>query len=960
MFTEPNYMCCKLKIIILFILLGFPSFLVAAPVVLGQKTFAVPGKKEPTPWLRYQHPRAKKVFFAGSWDQWAKQHPMESRSGVWQFNMQKLRIPCGRYTYKFIVDGKWEKGANRILYVNNDSQLETPSELIVRSVVQSPNQIEVFLKDPLPKNTPLKVYVSPEVVVDRWHLTTPGELGYPEGFMIRSGTLTFILSEKAYDLDLSPTSVVSVAGNFNGWNAKAGIRWQLHDRDDDDQWELSMPLQALRRPPGEKDLLFKLVVDGDHWLFPLERAQNYTPDGNKNANLRIDPLRKGSSSILIETEEPLDVSRYQVVTIHGLAKRPVYSLTTPGEIMDSFYSDKPMGVQLRKDQDATTYRLFAPRAKAVFLCLYDRPRYHTYKPKYKKFKPVARYSMWKDSEDGVWELSLRGVDIGTYYSFNVEGQQGVGEGFMDQAQTGDPYAMVAAHAENNALVIDIDATNEWFAGWTDQDYSTRQRENVVIYETHIRDLTQHRTSGVSKKNRGKYAGVIESEQTDTGLAHLKWLGVNTLEFLPISEFNNGSQGFNWGYTTVFYFAPEGTYAHKPLEGSQYYEYKTMIDQLHERNFGVVMDVVYNHVGWPNIFSLIDRKYFFRLNEDFSHSNFSGCGNDVRSEAPMMRRLIVDNIVHWMEEFHVDGFRLDLAELIDMETMMQIEEAAMAINPNVLLISEPWSLRGENKHELTGTEWSAWNNDFRYAAKDFLTGKRNREWLKKCIFGSLNTWAETPLQAINYLESHDDHALVDELCSHPDRNGKNLLKEDVKANRLGATILFTSLGIPMIAEGQEFLRHKEGIENTYNQGDRINALDWALRERPMAKQTMLYYRDLIHLRLSAEGQSLRLAERPSRKYYRWIEPKSKKQVLGYIVNADKSQPGRRFLVLLNASYDKATVQISFPRGRWRLIGNGKRVKKSGFKIKANKKMLQGPKRLPITIPGITGLIFMDGF
>ena len=307
-----------------------------------------------------------------------------------------------------------------------------------------------------------------------------------------------------------------------------------------------------------------------------------------------------------------------------------------------------------------------------------------------------------------------GLNIGTYYSFNVDGPAGEGEGFAVQEQVGAPYARAAAHAENNAIVIDPDTTNRWVGEWTDQEHRTRPRQDAVIYETHVRHLTIHPSSGVPIPQRGKYDGVIASELTDTGLDHMKKMGINTIEFLPINEFNNGNSGHNWGYTSVFYFAPEGTYAHQPLKGSQYYEFKELINQLHNRGFDVIMDMVYNHVGWPNLFSTIDRKYYFRLNDDFTFQNFSGFGNDVRSEAPMMRRLITDNIRYWMEEFHVDGFRFDLTELIDMETMMQINTAA----------------------------------------------------------GALNFWAATPpLQPVNYLESHDDLALTDELCSHPDRNGK---------------------------------------------------------------------------------------------------------------------------------------------------------------------------------------------
>ena len=179
-------------------------------------------------------------------------------------------------------------------------------------------------------------------------------------------------------------------------------------------------------------------------------------------------------------------------------------------------------------------------------------------------------------------------------------------------------------------------------------------------------------------------------------------------------------------------------------------------------------------------------------------------------------LFRSNIRYFMEEFHVDGFRLDLAELIDMQTMLEIRDAALAINPHAILISEPWSPgRGENKYQLRETRWSAWNNDFRYAAKDFARGLGNREWLAEGLFGSVNTWALNPLQPVNYLESHDDMAFMDEISSSPTHDGRRLRDADVARNRLAATLLFTALGKPMIYEGQEFLRSKWGIVNTYN-------------------------------------------------------------------------------------------------------------------------------------------------
>jgi pullulanase/glycogen debranching enzyme len=323
---------------------------------------------------------------------------------------------------------------------------------------------------------------------------------------------------------------------------------------------------------------------------------------------------------------------------------------------------------------------------------------------------------------------------------------------------------------------------------------------------------------------------------------------------------------------------------------------------------------------------------------------------------MMRRLIVDNIVYWMKEFHVDGFRFDLAELIDLDTMMALRDAARTINTNAVLISEPWSFRGENKQQLRGTRWSAWNNDFRYSAKDFVMGKRNREWLQKNIMGSVETWAANPLQPVNYLESHDDMALADEFCTRPDRDGRSLQDMDVAVNRLAATVLFTSLGIPMISEGQEFIRSKWGFQNTYDKGDDVNAIRWTDRDRPAAAQALAYYKALIHLRESDAGKSFRATSRPPATYYQWILPPDP-QTLGYVVNVPKLHEGAGFIVLLNANGATQNFNVPLPVGRWRLIGDGLKIEPSGI---PDTQVIQGPQQMNVQVPGLRAFIFMDGF
>lgn len=908
-----------------------------------------------SPWLRYQDPVATNVALAGAWDGWAGRWGLDLSNGVWTLDTRRLPAPIGPHEYKFVVNDEWEPGANRLLFLGEDRLLELPSDLIFSATIEDSNTVDVVLRQPPAPGQPLRVRLSPEAPLLGVRFSSDTEDGMRRGYFVRGSMVTFVFDEALYDLRLTPTDRVVVAGNFNGWDS-GGDRWRLQNVRGEGRWELTTQLGGLRPPGGQYELLFKFVINGQRWLMPSPQAPNARAEPNGNRNLLLDPLVGSGASARLVTREPLDLSQPYVVLVDGLRPRPVWQPLTPGGVFDKIYSAKPLGAVLDPAHGCTTYRVFAPRARRVYLCLFPTPYYEVFTPQYQRLKPAERYLLWRDPADSVWEITLLGLDAGRYYSFNVEGPGALGEGFNSYAQVGDPYARAAAHAENNTIVVDPEATNAWFGGWTDAGYRAPAHADMVIYEMHMRDMTAHPSAGVPAPLRGTFAGLLATEGRGTGLDHLRDLGVNMLELLPIAEFNNGVNDYSWGYSTAFFFAPEASYGQAPLKGSAYYEFKHLVDRLHGLGFGVILDVVYNHIGWPNVFSLLDKKYFFRLNPDFSYSNYSGCGNDVRTESPMMRRLITDNIVYWMREHHVDGFRFDLAELIDMDTLRAIRQAALQVNTNVILISEPWSLRGENKHQLKGTGWSAWNNDFRYAAKDFAMGRRNRDWLAKQIGGSVDTWTANPLQSINEIERHDDMALTDEFSTRPDRDGTQLQERDVAANRLAATILFTSLGIPMINNGQEFLRSKRGLNNTFDRGDAINAVRWTDRERPLAAEALAYYRDLILLRRSPAGAAFRVSQRPPPQYLRWLLPDNP-QALGYVVNAPRIHAGAGFVVLLNAGADPVTFLVDFPPGRWRQVGDGKTLRADGLPGAAN---LDGGRRHPVTAPPLAALIFQDGF
>ncbi len=934
---------------------------------------------EATPFLRYdssapftnalkQVAAVTNVQISGTWNSWTSPVPMaQTGPDLWELDVRTLGARLGRHEFKFIVNGEWESGDNRVLPINLDGEIERPPAMIQRATIDDFKMIRVFFKQSLPPGIEPKATLDPPVPVIWTEVVTEMEDARRTGYLFSQGVVTFLFDQASYGLDLPRDTKVVVAGNFTGWDGGGwGGKWLLKRGRLPGTWEGTAQLDGMRLPPGEKDLVFKFVLNDTDWLLPPADAPNALADGKGSVNLKLDLLRTGGAEIRVHTAEPLDLTQATVLKLDGVADRPLGVMTTPDGVFEKIRSDKPMGATLDKERGTTTYRIFAPRARNAWLCFFNRPMAVTWTPSFKRFPPAEEYRMWKDPADGVWEITVRGLDVGRFYGFRVDGPRGDSEGFDPDAVVGDPYCRAAANADGLSIVVDPGATNQWFAGWTDQAWETPDPQDAVIYECHVRGMTVHPSSGAPAAKRGKFAGLVGTLGKGTGLDHLKRLGANVVELLPVSEFSESADPYNWGYSTVYYFAPESTYATAPEQGSGYYELKQLVDDLHRQGFAVVLDMVYNHVGGPNVFGLIDKKCYFRLNPDLSFSNHSACGNDVKTESPMMRKLILDNVRYFMEEFHVDGFRLDLAELIDMTTMLAIRDVARSINPKAILISEPWSPgRGENKYQLRGTGWSAWNNDFRYAAKDFVRGSGNRDWLQGSVFGSVDSWALNPLQPVNYLESHDDMAFVDEISGNANRDGRELTDREAAMNRLAATILFTSLGKSMIYEGQEFLRSKWGLNNTYNRGDAVNAVRWTDRDRPLAKQALDYYAGLMQLRMSEEGSSFRVAQRPPRSYYRWLMPENPK-LMGYLVNVPELHAGRGFAVLLNADARARKFEVELGGATaWKMIGNGQEIDRNGLAPSgwpAGKPPPVWPAGWTgeIEVPKLSSVILMNGF
>ncbi len=900
----------------------------------------------PTPYLYYRDPAATKVAVSGIWDHWHRPVPLVSRDGLWILDVRPLALAAGRYEYKVIVNGEWESGANRVMAIGEQHWFERPPDVVLDARIEDDTRINLYLKQAVVSLSNVTIGITPAVPLKSVSLKAGQDRSAQTGFLVSGDYVVFSFDSRAQGVRVSSNDTVYVAGTFNGWNSQA---WRL-DWVGNGVWQRAF--SASDAQLGRLEGRFKFVVNGTQWIGPRANAPNVMLDEDGNMNFRLNAEYSRGAIIELDAVSPFALSNVYTVVISNLASRVIRHPVRPGAVLNRMQTQASLGLTLDRKSDRSRLTLFAPRAAWMNLVVADTPR-ALLKPGHVAQTTIP---MRCDPSDGTWSGEWAGVSKTKYYGVRLDGPQGAGESFDAEAFAGDPYARAVVSENGPCIVIDPAATNAWFSGWTDSAYKAPARRDMLIYETHIRDFTVDPSSQVVAPLRGTFEGVLATRRTGTGLDHLKTLGVNMIEFMPIQEFDNGTNAPGWGYSTDYYFAPESAYGRSPATGSQYYEFKRMVNELHRQGFGVILDVVYNHVGGANSFARFDRRSYFRLDADDGFSNFSGCGNDLKTESPIMRRLIVDNIVYWMKEHHVDGFRFDLAELVDMETMMAVQQAARAINPDVILIAEPWSFRGDQKRALKGTFWSAWNNEFTHPVRSFIQGQGRSDDVTKAIAGSVELWTADPLQSINYFESHDDMALADELSTSSGRDGRLLNATDAARNRLAATMLFTSLGIPMLSEGQEFLRSKHGIRNTFADGDEVNAVKWSDRERPLAKDVLAYYQGMIRLRQSPEGASMRLAEAPPAFYYEWITPGSG-QLLGYRINSRHEQPGRAFVVLVNAGLRDETFVLDLAPGQWKLVGDGHTVDPTGLRVKPMR--VAGGTRNHVSVPALTAFVFMDG-
>ena len=551
-------------------------------------------------------------------------------------------------------------------------------------------------------------------------------------------------------------------------------------------------------------------------------------------------------------------------------------------------------------------------------------------------KPVKTINM-KRAQSGstLWQASVKGDLKGKFYTFDVKyGGKFRGEG------PGIWATAVGANGKRGAIV-DMDDTDP--VGWQNDRRPAIAARDLILYEMHHRDFSIDESGGFVHK--GKYLALTEPR----AIEHLKSLGVNAVHILPsfdyasVDETRLDQPQYNWGYDPVNYNVPEGGYSTDPYRPeTRIREFKQMVQALHNAGIEVILDVVYNHTF--NIddsnFQLTRPDYFFRKNADGTYSNGSGCGNETASERDAMRQFMIESVKYWVEEYHIDGFRFDLMGVHDIATMNAIRAA---LPQDIFIYGEGWSAGGcaipgeqmglkANIPQMPGI--AAFSDDMRDALRGpwdsdskaaFLGGvKGNEESIKFGIVGAIKhpgvdyskvnyskaPYALEPTQMIAYVSCHDDMCLVDRLHA----SVKGITTEElIRLDLLAQTAVFTSQGVPFLLSGEEMLRNKKGVHNSYNSPDSINHLDWDNLER--YPQVMNYYQGLIAMRKAHPAFRMGNADLV-RKNLDFLP--SQDCLVAFHING-KNVPGEQWgdiYVVLNANKRSRTIDI--PEGSYTIV------------------------------------------
>lgn len=610
----------------------------------------------------------------------------------------------------------------------------------------------------------------------------------------------------------------------------------------------------------------------------------------------------------------------------------------------SAYSGNDLGASYSKK--ATTFKVWSPNAASVRVNIFEHGSDNE-----GDAGSIMSRAMSLDKTTGVWSVTINGDLLNKYYTYSVTHGKTTKE-------TADVYAKACGVNGQRSMVVDLSTTNP--DGWeNDKHVLVQNQTDASVWEISVADFSSSESSGVSEANRGKYLAFTEEGTTVNGVQgasstcvdYLKKLGVKYVQIMPFYDFGSVDESknimdqYNWGYDPVNYNCPEGSYSSNPKKGEvRIKECKQMIQALHNAGIGVIMDVVYNHTYTSD--SWLQRtvpNYYYRMNNDGTFSNGSGCSNDTASEHLMFRKYMIDSVTYWASEYHIDGFRFDLMGLHDVTTMNSIRTAldnlyADGSGSQILMYGEAWDmatncdegtvLASQKNLKQLSDRIGAFDDTIRDAIKGSTGGTDGafvqegscRANLKTCIAGQSDTttgWANVPSQCVTYASCHDNLCLYDKLVGSvygADGKYRKRYEDLVAMNKLSAAIVITSQGIPFSLGGEEFCRSKDGDENSYASSRKENMLDW--ENVDLYSDVIEYYRGLYKIRDAFAAFSDSTAATANSLTYLSDVPKG---VMGYTINNTESGKWSQMCVIFNGSDSAQNVTA---KGDWVVLADNK--------------------------------------
>jgi len=621
--------------------------------------------------------------------------------------------------------------------------------------------------------------------------------------------------------------------------------------------------------------------------------------------------------------------------------------------------------ELNYSPSSSIFTLWAPTATQVRVNLYIDG-----------FQGSAYQVLGLKKNGAFWSVKVKGNLSGKFYTFQIN-HQGAW-----LSETPGIQCKAAGANGKRAAILDLKTTDP--AGWNNDVRPVQKNAaDIILYELHLRDFSVGPLSGM--KNKGKYLALTESQTSaeglSTGIDHLKELGVTHVHILPafdfgcIDETKLSDKKYNWGYDPQNYNVPEGSYATDPYTPeTRIREFKQMVMAMHEKGLRVILDVVYNHtyrLAGSN-FELTAPGYFYRYNADGTPSNASGCGNETASEKAMMRQFMIESALYWVNEYHIDGFRYDLMGIHDIQTMNEIRKALDTVDPTLFIYGEGWTAgssplpeaqRATKQNGLQMPRIAVFSDDFRDAVKGswndhkapgFASGRIGlEESVKFGIVGAIahpqvdNTkvnyskapYANNPGEVINYVSCHDDMCLFDKLkASAPE---SSTLKDLIRMDKLAQTMVFTAQGVPFMLSGEELLRTKMGVSNSFESPDSINELHW--ENKLLQADVFSYYKELIRLRKEHPAFRMSLASEV-RKNLSFLE-NTQPGVVGFLLKNNANGDSWNTIVVIHNG-NATPMEMDIPAGSWTTVVSDGKIDLNGMKAFSGSR---------VTVPPVSSLV-----